>query len=68
MSRLQRYTVRTVRSSSLSVDTTIGSVGMSWFVQRCILMQKESFLEYAPKCIGVHLQGDELIRPEMDYY
>ena len=29
---------------------------------------KESFLESAPKCIGVHLQGDELVRPEMDYY
>ena len=36
-------------------------------VQRCILMQKENFLESAPRCIGVHLQGDELVRPEMDY-
>ena len=31
-------------------------------------MQKESFLEIAPGCIGVHLQGGELVRPEMDYY
>ena len=30
-------------------------------------MLKENFLESAPKCIGVHLQGDELVRPEMDY-
>ena len=31
-------------------------------------MQKERFLEIAPGCIGVHLQGDELVRPEMDFY
>ena len=31
-------------------------------------MQKERFLEIARGCIGVHLQGDELVRPEMDYY
>ena len=30
-------------------------------------MLKENFLESAPRCIGVHLQGDELVRPEMDY-
>ena len=30
-------------------------------------MQKERFLEIAPGCIGVHLQGDELVRPEMEY-
>ena len=29
-------------------------------------MLKENFLESAPKCIGVHLQGDELVRPEMN--
>ena len=29
-------------------------------------MQKENFLEIAPGCIGVHLQGDELVRPEMN--
>ena len=30
-------------------------------------MQKERFLEIAPGCIGVHLQGEELIRPELHY-
>ena len=30
-------------------------------------MQKESFLEIAPRCIGVHLQGKVLIRPEMHF-
>ena len=30
-------------------------------------MQKENFLESAPRCNGVHLQGGELVRLEMDY-
>ena len=31
------------------------------------IIQKERFLEIAPGCIGVHLHGEELVRPEMDY-
>ena len=30
-------------------------------------MQKENFSESAPRCNGVHLQGEELVRLEMDY-
>ena len=30
-------------------------------------MQKERFLEIAPGCIGVHLHGEELNLPEMEY-
>ena len=32
------------------------------------IKQKERFLERASGCIGVHLQGDELIRLEMHFY
>ena len=31
------------------------------------IKQKERFLEIARGCIGVHLQGDELVRPEMNF-
>ena len=31
------------------------------------IIQKERFLEIAPRCIGVHSHGDELVLPEMDY-
>ena len=30
-------------------------------------MQKENFSESAPRCNGVHLQGEELVRLEMHY-
>ena len=30
-------------------------------------MQKENFSESAPRCNGVHLQGEELVRLEMHF-